>query len=235
MPEPNETPAQPMNPDLMGYPSVEALVAAKRAGDIEAKRLFDENQKKDSLLAQLITSGSEANPRHAVPDRRGSRPEDRLTEFGVPVDALREVVRGELSEALAPISRGIQARGQIVADHPDYAQYESEVAQFIATDPELSSTYPKIFEVAPVQAMKLAFLAFTESRRKTLGVPTDVQGRSDAGIPTSRAGDGRRAPTQDQAIQDALERFQKTGSSRDAAAYAKARLRGVITDEFLNQ
>jgi len=122
MPEPNEpqpTPQQPLNPDLMGYPSVEALVAAKRASDVEGKRLFDENQKKDLLLSQMLQNGLEGTPRQSVPDRRSVRPEDRLTEFGVPVDALREVVRAEFAEAFRPISNGLQARGQIVANHPD--------------------------------------------------------------------------------------------------------------------
>src|SRR5690349_742358 len=73
MPEPNEsqpTPQQPLNPDLMGYPSVEALVAAKRASDAEGKRLFDENQKKDLLLSQMLQNGLEGTPRQSVPDRR---------------------------------------------------------------------------------------------------------------------------------------------------------------------
>lgn len=237
MPEPNEsvTPQAALNPDLMGYPTVEALVAAKRASDAEGKRLFDENQKKDALLAQIITqNGLEGNPRQSVPDRRAGRPEDRLTEFGVPVDALREVVREEFGKAFAPISSGLQARGQIVANHPDYVQFESDVAQFIQTDPELSQTYGKMFEAAPVQAMEYAFLKFGESRRKAIGdQPSADPGRADAGLPTSRSGDGRRAPSQDSEIQDAFERYQKTGSQQDAVRYAKARLRGVIADDFL--
>jgi len=54
-----------------------------------------------------------------------------------------------------------------------------------------------------------------------------------AAIPTSRSGDGRRAPSQDGAVQEAFERFQKTGSQQDAQAYAKARLKGVIPDRHL--
>ena len=240
MPEPNEpqpTPQQPLNPDLMGYPTVEALVAAKRASDVEGKRLFDENQKKDLLLSQMLQNGLGETPRQSVPDRRSARPEDRLTEFGVPVDALREVVRAEFAEAFRPISNGLQARGQIVAGHPDYVQFESDVAQFINTDPELSASYPKMFEAAPVQAMEYAFLKFGESRRKALGgePQTQTPGRGDASIPTSRSGDGRREPGQDAAVQEAFERFQKTGSTQDASAYARARLKGVISDEFLQK
>ena len=241
MPEPNEpqpTPQQPMNPDLMGYPTVEALVAAKRASDVEGKRLFDENQKKDLLLSQMLQNGlAEGAPRQSVPDRRSARPEDRLTEYGVPVDALRAVAREEFAEMFRPISNGLQARGQLVASHPDYVQFETDVAQFINTDPELSASYPKMFEAAPVQAMEYAFLKFTENRRKTLGdeFQTQSPGRADAGIPTSRSGDGRREPGQDAAVQQAFERFQKTGSTQDAQAYARARLKGVISDEFLQQ
>jgi len=239
MPEPSEqpTPQQPLNPDLMGYPTVEALVAAKRASDIEGKRLFDENQRKDVLLAQMLVNGTEGNPRQPVPDRRSARPEDRLTEFGVPVDALRDVVREEFGKAFQPIANGLQARGQLVAKHPDYVQYETDVAQFINTDPELSVAYPKLFEVAPVQAMELAFLKFGENRRQAFGEQPQGQapGRTDAGIPTSRSGDGRREPGQDASIQEAFEKFQKTGAQQDANAYARASLKGVISDEFLQQ
>jgi len=240
MPEPNEqpTPQQPLNPELMGYPSVEALVAAKKASDAEGKRLFDENQKKDLLLSQMLQNGlAEGTPRQSVPDRRSATPEDRMTEFGVPVDALKSIVRAEFAEAFRPISNGLQARGQLVASHPDYVQFETDVAQFINTDPELSASYPKMFEVTPVQAMEYAFLKFTESRRKALGGEPEASfpGRADAGIPTSRSGDGRREPGQDAAVQQAFERFQKTGTPQDAQAYAKARLKGVISDEFLQR
>jgi hypothetical protein len=218
-----------MQPDLMGYPSVEALVQAKRAGDAEAKRLFDENQKKDQLLAQLVTT---AGNQRSVPDRHAT-PQDRLTDFGIPVDALGEIISNKVGEALQPLSQGLQARQAIVGAHPDYVQWEHEVANFINTDPDLSVRYPRIFAADPVSAMELAFLKFTESRRQSIpSSPQASQGRADAGIPTSRAGDARREPGGDAAIADALERFNRTGSPRDARAYAVTRLGPLLEQQF---
>lgn len=226
---------QPLNPDLMGYPSVEALVAAKRAGDAEAKRLFDENQKKDALIAQVLTNGV-PNGRQSVPDRRASSPEERLTEMGVPAEAVSEIIGREIRKAFEPLTNGIQARGQMVSNHPDYIQWETEVSQFIANDPDLSVRYPKMFEADPAGAMEYAFLKFGDSRRRA-NPATDsrIGNPTDAAIPSSRAGEGRRAPDGSQALQEAYERYQRTGSSRDAEAYAKLRLHSVVKDEFLNQ
>lgn len=232
--EPNNQQA-PLNPDLMGYPNVEALVAAKRAGDAEAKRLFDENLKKDQFISQFLTNGA-PNGRQSVPDRRAATPEDRLTEFGVPVDALNEFVGGAIRKAFEPLTNGMQARGKIVTEHPDYAQFENDVAQFIATDPDLSTRYPRMFEADPVGAMEYAFLKFGDSRRRTAQPAGDgrIGNPADAQIPSSRAGEGRRAPDGSQELQEAYEQFQKTGSSKDAQRYAKLRLRTVIKDDFLN-
>tara|TARA_R110000868_G_scaffold241694_1_gene497199 strand:- start:839 stop:1552 length:714 start_codon:yes stop_codon:yes gene_type:complete len=237
MPEPNEQQNSPLplNPDLAGYPDVPSLVNGYRNSGAEAKRLREEVTKRDDLLMQVMQN-SAANQR-TVPDRRSSSPEDRLTEFGVPVDALNELVNNGIQRALQPIMRGVSARGKVVSDHPDYVQFEAEVARFIENDAELSQRYPKMFDADPEGAMEYAFLKFGESRRRTSAPPNgdDRQGMHDAAIPSSRAGEGRRAPTEDQAVRDAFERFQKTGSTRDAAAYAKTRLRSVIKDDFLNQ
>lgn len=230
------TPQAPLNPDLMGYPNTEALVAAKRAGDAEAKRLFDENQKLNGIVAQFLTSG-DPNGRQNVPDRRGRTPEEELTAMGVPVEALDNYFDKRFNKALAPLTNGVQARGKVVADHPDYIQFENDVANFINTDPDLSQRYPRMFEADPAGAMEYAFLKFGESRRRTIPAPPNGGAGNpvDAQIPTSRAGDARRAPDGSEELQKLYEEFQRTGSSRSAAAYAQARLHTVITDQHLNQ
>jgi len=226
------TPQPQLNPDLAGYPSVEALVQGYRSSGEEAKRLREKADKLESLMTQVFEQQA-ANQR-TVPNRSG-RPEDRLTEFGVPVDALDEFVAGRVAKAFEPMARGIQARQTIVGSHPDYVQFEQDVANFIGNDPDLSQRYPRMFESDPAGAMEYAFLKFADSRRRSVGSTTGAVGGSvDAAIPTSRAGEGRRAPDGDQGIRDAFERWQKSGSAQDAQNYAKARLRGVITDDFLN-
>lgn len=226
------TPQPQLNPDLAGYPSVDALVQGYRSSGEEAKRLREKADKLEGLVTQMWEQQA-ANQR-SVPNRAG-RPEDRLTEFGVPVDALDEFVAGRVAKAFEPMARGMQARQTIVGSHPDYVQFEQDVANFIGNDPDLSQRYPRMFEADPAAAMEYAFLKFSDSRRRSVTNPTGAVGGSvDAAIPTSRNGEGRRAPEADQHIRDSFERWQKSGSAQDAQAYAKARLRGVISDDFLN-
>lgn len=235
MPPENEPQSPlPMNPDFAGYPTLEAFREGYRQSGAEAQRLRGENEKKDALIAQVLTNGMAANPR-TVPDRRGT-PAERLTDFGVPVDAIQEMVRGELQNALAPLTRGIQARGAMVSEHPEYVQFENDVAQFINNDPGLSQSYPKMFEADPAGAMEYAFLKFGDSRRRAPGSPagSDRSGMTDAAIPSSRAGDGRRSTLPDEDVRSAFQRYQQTGSNQDAAAYARTRLKQVISDEHLN-
>lgn len=231
---PNQTPPQQLNPDLAGYPTIEALVAGYRNSSNEGKLQRERADKLEQLVQQQLASAE--NQRRSVPDR-SKRPEDRLTDYGVPVDALEELVQDRLQKAFAPIQNGLQARGQIASEHPDYLQFENDVAHFIQTSPGMSQRYDKMFATDPAAAMEYAFLKFADSRRSTL--PTNGnngrEGIADASIPSSRSGDGRRAPDQASVVQDAFERWQKTGSARDAEAYAKARLRNVISDDFLAQ
>jgi hypothetical protein len=232
MEDQNTNPPQ-LNPDLAGYPTVDALVQGYRSSGEEAKRLREKSDKLEGLLTQMLEQQA-ANQR-VVPDRRGGRPEDRLVEFGIPVDALDEFVAGRVAKAFEPVTRGIQARQTIVGSHPDYLQFEQDVAQFIGSDQELSSRYGKMFETDPAGAMEYAFLKFADSRRRSVsGGAAPAGGSVDAAIPMSRNGEGRRAPDSDQHIRDAFDRWQKSGSTADAQNYAKARLRGVVTDEFLN-
>lgn len=236
MPNENEqaTPQQPLNPDLAGYPTTEALVAGYRNSGAEAKRLREEKERLESLVVQLAGNGSNSRP--SIPDR-ALTPEARLTEFGVPVDSLEQYVNNQINRAFAPLTNGMQARTRLVSDHPEYVQFETDVARFIESDPSLSASYPRMFEADPTAAMEYAFLKFGESRRRETPVAGngDMGNPVDASIPSSRGGDSRRAPDKTQELAAAFERFQKTGSSVDARAYARMRLKDVISDEFLNQ
>ena len=147
-----QTAPQPqLNPDLAGYPSVDALVQGYRSSGEEAKRLREKADKLEGLVTQMWEQQA-ANQR-SVPNRSG-RPEDRLTEFGVPVDALDEFVAGRVAKAFEPMARGMQARQTIVGSHPDYVQFEQDVANFIGNDPDLSQRYPRMFEADPAAAMR---------------------------------------------------------------------------------
>jgi len=235
MPDEANNQNQPLNPDLAGYPTTEALVAGYRASGEEAKRLKAELEKRDQLLGQFLTNGGQ-NVRQDVPSR-APRPEDRLTDFGVPVDALEQMIDARVNRGvesvLKPLHTMANARQKIVSQHPDYVRHEQDVAQFINSDPQLAEGYAAMYAANPYGAMEYALLKFADSRRSTVNGAQQVpNGRVDAGIPTSRAGEGRREPGGDSAIQEAFERFQRTGSSRDAVAYSKARLGPLLREQF---
>jgi hypothetical protein len=229
----NEQP-QDLNPDLAGYPDQASLVQGYRASGNEAKK---QRERADALERELqATRQAQANPRADVKQRLGAR--DRLAEYGIPVDAVQELMGEMIHESFKPIAAGLNARTSIQARYPDYTKFESDVAQYLESDPEIKETYNRMFAADPVGAFEWGFLKFGDARRrgtKERGEP-NTQDVVNAGIPSQRNGDSRRQPQGQQAnVQEAWERFQKTGSSQDARTYAKARLRTVITDEFLNQ
>lgn len=215
--------SEPKQPDLMGYKSVEDLVAAKRASDQELKRIAE----KVNGLEQAFNSYQ----RPQMPSRFNS-PDEELGAYGVPVQALDTYVKQRLEQAFAPIAQGMQARQNIVARNPDYAKYESEIARFVTEDPNLQSRYQKMFQADPEAAMDYAAMKFSESRRET-ATPAKRESSREASIPSSRSGDARSTTsTPDDDVQRAKDHYQKTGDPR---YYAQARLRQTIDPEFYNR
>lgn len=223
----NDAPQTPA-PDYAGYSSVDELARGYRNSGSEAKRLAAENQR---LQEQL--QGYAANQRQDIPNR--SRPEDRLAEFGIPADALNEFVIERVGQALAPLARGFEARNRVQTEYPDYMKYETDVANYIISDPEFSQQYNRIFAADPAGAMQLAFLKFGENKRKSVTVAPapNAQEMVDASLPGGRAGDSRRTEQSTEGeIDEAFRRYQKSGSQQDAEAYAKLRIRQSIPDSF---
>ena len=220
-------------PDYAGYPSLEELIKGYRASGEEAKRLAREyNQYKQESEARW----NALNARPDVPQRQ--RPEDRLAEFGIPTDAMDQFVNERLAQALAPLARGMEARNQVLREYPDYNKFEADVAQFIESDPDLRVRYPKLFAADPAAAMEFALLRFGERKRRespTATQPTSAD-TTHAQLPDARSGDARKmGETNSQDVEDAWEKYRKTGSREDAEKYAHARLHNVIKEDFLRQ
>jgi hypothetical protein len=219
--------------DYAGYQDLNGLVGGYKASSQEAQR---QKQRGDLLEQQLQQQLSAQNQRQDVPSRK--RPEERLEEMGIPVDAIDEMVNDRLTKAFQPISQGFQARNQLLSSYgDDYAKFESQVSSYVAQDPVFNQTYQRMFNVDPAGAMELAYLKFGDTKRKEVlgsgnsGVNLDTQ--AQASIPGSRTGESRDPGVQDQAtLERAREHFQKTGNP---TPYAKARLRQIIPDEFLSR
>jgi hypothetical protein len=225
--QPNAVPT-----DLAGYQSVEDLVRGYRASGEEAKRLRDRQ-------AQIERQYAELSERVTANQTPTTDPYSELSALGI-ADPIRTIIQREIGNAFQPIARQLsgaqEGRTRMLANYgADYTKYESDVAQFIAQDTDMSARYQRLFETDPGSAMDYAFLKFGESRRRqnplqTTGAPEQ---RTEASMPGSRqGGPPAAADNQAEVLRAAWEHYQKTGRPE---AYAKARLRQVVSDEFLNQ
>ena len=220
--------------DLAGYNDIPSLVQGYRASSEEGKR---QKQRADQLEQRIQQIESQFT-RQQVPTR--ANPADRLSEFGIPVDAIDELISERVArgvqEAFGPIVKGASARNRIMTEYKDYTKYEADVAAYIAEDPQREKEYHEAFQQNPLMAMENAFLKFGEAKRASTpnGAEPQRKARAEAQIPSARQGDARTLPNSDPAdlASRTWEHYQKTGDPR---AYAKARLGQIIKDDFLRQ
>lgn len=231
----DEQPQTPqLNPDLAGYPSVDGLVKGYRESSQEAQKQRLRAEAAELALQALAQNGA-ANPRQSVPDR-SQGPEGRLSDLGIPVDELRQVVRQEAAQMFEPITRGIAARQTVLGRHKDYQSFEADVANWVQSDPERNLAYQQVFATNPVVAMEWAFQGFADDRRRA-GLPEDTTRDeiAHAQIPGARNGETRRMPQNgEDRLQRLFENYQNNPNKLTAEAYARERLHRVITDDHLN-
>jgi len=226
-------------PDLMGYDNVETLVNAKRASDVEARRLFEENARLKAILEVQA-----ANPRPEVRNRY----EEELANAGVPVDPLEQYVSQKVGQAIQaafqPIARQlegqVQARSYLVSQYGnDYLKFEQDAWRHVQSNPDLQQRYNNMAQGDPIGAAEFAFLKFSEQQRRSHpsdrpSGDEDRSSRAQASIPTSKRTD-RRRPSDDKqsAVDAAFERYTKNPSRQNAEAYASARFKQAVPDEWL--
>lgn len=205
-------------PDYAGYPSVEALVSGYKNSGAEAQRW---RQRALELEAALTPAPKPAD-----------NPYDQLSNYGLPVESLREVIGREIQNQFAPLAKGISARSTVLSRYPDYQKFEAEVANFINQDPATQQAYNAMFNADPAGAMEFAFLKFGDHQRRTAppdaGKGQERGKQADAAIP-SRGGAPNRQADDGDLTQRAWDHYQKT---KDPSAFIKARLRKAIPDSF---
>jgi hypothetical protein len=226
-------------PDLAGYPDTESLAKGYRESGNEAKRQRERAERAEAAFQSMQSQMGAANPRQDVAFRT---PYDRLNEYGVPADIVRELVQSEtdirVKQALSPLMDGMQARTRLMGKYKDYSKHEADAIAYVQSDPDLNQTWNRMFPVDATGALELAYLAYGEKRRRDhpgKSAP-DTDDRSEAQIPSNRQGDARRAPQgADAEVQALRKQYQESPNRKNAEAYAQARLHGVIKDDFLNQ
>lgn len=229
--------------DLMGYANTAEMANALRASGTEAKKwktaAEQAQQAATQALAQLQALTT-VNPRQDVPQRNGYQ--SRLEEAGIPPEPIADMAREEArrifrEEFMEPMAQQGQARSKLLGRYgQDYVKYESDVYAFIESDPELSRSYNTMVKADPVGAMDYAFLKFGDAqRREHKGRGQRAESSTEAQIPSNRSGESRRNPNGTDDLRNAWEKYRDDPNAGTARQYAKARLRTVIKDEWLNQ
>lgn len=189
----------------------------------ETQRILAENQALKSHQAQ-------SQPQR--PD-----PLSVLEDYGIPPQAvgqaIREVARAEAAAmfetAMAPLAAGVQARGTVMQQFPDFAQREPEIAGFIRSDPVLSQRYDRLSQTDPQAAMEWAYLQHSRVLGQRPRTPA-AQPVTPALMPASSSVSERKQPEN----ADGAERLQRAmdyyNVYRDPQPYVRERLKGLIPD-----
>jgi hypothetical protein len=231
MPPDDQTPQSQQQPPIprkwAGYDTPEELERGYLASSEEAKRLKAERDQYAAMFAQQ--------------QRPADTPQDWRSEaesLGVAPRLLERAFSELFQKELAPVMRGVEARPRVMAEHPDYAQYEAKVAEWLQGDQRRQATYQSMFQTDPAAAMEWSFLKFgDEERRRQPAVEEKPRRRaaSEAQIPSARSGDSRREPDDRAEDQELFKRFMETRSPQDAERFAKSRLKKAIPDSFFQQ
>ncbi len=203
---------------------------------------YDASSQEGKRLAQLIQQQSYEMNRQSVPQRDSAG--QRLTDSGLPVDALDEYIEQKADALVAkrfePLMQGMQARQKMVGRYKDYAKFETDIGELINGDPDFQQTYNRVFQADPVAAFELAYHRLGETKRRSRGSAkneaVDGADLSEAQIPNQRSGDSRRIPGGYDAVLQAAERAYRENPNRVTKdAFVRARLKTAISDDFLNQ
>jgi len=222
-------------------------VAELERQNAELQRRYAASSEEGKRLAQLnqqLQQQAFEPTRQAIP-QRGS-PYDRLNETGVDAAAIDEIVERRLNEgiqkAFAPIAKGFQARQEMLAEHPDFGKWESDVAAWVHSDEKRRSRYESMFAADPMGANEWAYMGFGNAQQKNGKGSADTSRRASreesahAAIPTERSGESRRRPDDGNELADIRKQMRERGKTPDLIdRYAKTRLGQAIPDSHLNQ
>jgi hypothetical protein len=233
-----------------GQPAEERLYAGKYKTIEELEKGYEnlqsiEHQNNQRLAAlESRFAASDPDDRILPSDRREARkrPEEVLEELGIPSDSLGEFVANQLAQALNPLIQGQQAREQLKKSYQNFDTLENEVAQFIASTPEVQTRYQRMFRVDQGGAMEWAIDRYLKTKGATQQPAETASGadaaaaRLDARLPGSTSGGARGADLGEsqriEQLRRAYEYGQKTG---DWSVYQSMRINEVVPDAHVSR
>ena len=155
-----------------------------------------------------------------------------LDEFGIPVAALEAAI----GEHLGAFARTAGALNQAQQD-PWFRANEARIEDYLKRENEVRETAQRLAAADPAGALEFIRLKYRDSqadrtRPHFAGATLIPLG----GPPIPEAPPPRGNPYRDEpSVEEAGETYRRTGTRQAAERYAHARLRNVISDEFLNQ
>jgi hypothetical protein len=165
-------------------------------------------------------------------ERRESRRDPRaaLEEVGVPTDALMELVRSGVEDALRPVVEAQNAREEVSKSYPDFVKFEQDVANWITSNPQLQSRYAKMFAADQAGAMEWAINAYSRETSRHEQPPENPYSTGEASLPPT-GGSGPRGYDNSAASEDMAKEMERARATGDWNRYIAQRLSGTVPDK----
>ncbi len=227
-----ETPTVPVEskPALYAgkYETLEDWETATRHSEQEGARLANRVRELEAAQQQLAQEQQRVNPSEA---RARRDPREALNEFGVPADAVGELVQQQIAEYFAPRLAVEQAIGAVTQRRPEFGRYRADVDTWLAGHPDVHQRYNEVVSSNPQlaeMAVDWVFDRFTEDRRAAQPPAPSPANLADAGMPTSQ-GSGGKPVVSNQAELDELNRsIDYARKYGDDGPFGRLRLRDVL-------
>lgn len=152
---------------------------------------------------------------------------------------VQDTVQQAVGNALAPLLRGAQARTQMLAMDPEYANHEAQAAALINSNPIKKAIYDELVATNPLAAMQLANAEYRAANAHALAqrnaAEQDANQRSQvqAGIVTPNA--QGRAPQPDFDPKTAAKMLENAQQTGDFSGYLDYRMKGMFPNwQFAN-
>lgn len=207
------------------YTSIEEWEQATRHSEQEGSRLANRVRELESQLQTRV------NPAEQQAARRN--PREELSEFGIPVESVIELVREVTRNELAPDRALNQAVAGISSRRPDFSRNVRDLDPWLASHPEVAQRYHSIVTDKPEMAdmaLEWAYDRFIEDRRAAQPTPAQPPTNPTEGmIPQTMTGGSREASNivDSETMQRAGQYAQQYG---DWGPYGRLRLKEILNN-----
>jgi len=226
-PAPEATTAPAATPAYYGgkYATIEDWEQATRHSEQEGARLANRVRELEAATQQY--EQQRVNPTES---RARRDPREALNEFGVPADAVGELVQQQIAEYFAPRLAVEQAIGAVTQRRPEFGRYRNDVDTWLAGHPDVHQMYNEAVSSNPqnaAMALEWVFDRFSEDRKNAAPAPTNAPNLADAGMPTSQ-GSGGRPVENTQAAEEMQRAIRYNQQYGDSGPFGSLRLKDIL-------